>query len=225
MLRLEGVCKAFGRGRAVVADGIDLDLGTGDVIGLVGPSGGGKSTLGRMALGLTRPDAGRVLFHGRDLRRLDRAGRRRLRRSVQLVPQHPDAAFNPRLTVGASLREVFRFHPVCPREEREDYLRATLGHVRVHPELLARRPHALSGGELQRLAIARAILTKPEVLVLDEVTSMLDVSVQAGIVRTLEALHREHGGTFLFICHDLPLARVFCDRVLRLEHGRLGAVA
>lgn len=223
MLSLCGVHKKFSvlGGTTVIADGLDLDLVEDRIVGLVGPSGSGKSTVGRLVLGLDAPDNGEVRLDGQDIAGMDRRQWSGFRRSVQMVPQHPDAAFNPRRLIGASLAEVFRFHPVCAREERDDYLAAALDHVRIHRQLLARYPNQLSGGELQRLAIARAILTRPRFLVLDEVTSMLDVSVQATIIRTLEELRGRHPMGYLFITHNLGLARIFCDRIVRLSQGRL----
>ncbi len=219
MFELRSVSKSYGR--AVVAKDLDLSLGNDRIVGLVGPSGCGKSSLGRVLLGLEQPNAGVVLFKDRDIHRLDRRDRMDFRRAAQMVPQHPDAAFNPRLLLGTSLREVFRFHDLCPKADQEEYLAATLEHVSLHPELLRRYPSQLSGGELQRLAIARSILTKPSLLVLDEVTSMLDVSIQASIIRTLQHLHHEHAATYLFITHDLDLAQVFCHEILELSQGRL----
>lgn len=227
MLSLCAVDKSFrSLGKStLIADQLDLELREDRIIGLVGPSGSGKSTIGRLILDLEPPDRGSVQFDGCALAAMNREQRKNYRRAVQMVPQHPDAAFNPRRSIGASLREVFRFHPVCAKEEREDYLTQTLDHVRIHRELLARYPGQLSGGELQRLAIARAILTKPRFLILDEVTSMLDVSVQATVIQTLRELRTLHPMGYLFITHNLELAQVFCDRVLRLDQGQLQCLA
>lgn len=225
MLTFDKIHKSYanGRGRrktSVVRE-LCFSFHPQKIIGLVGPSGSGKSTIGRMLLRLTKPDSGRVLFEEKDIWRLDRPTLKRFRRRVQMVPQHPDAAFNPRLKLATSLKEVFRFHEICPKEEQEAYLAKTLKQVMVHRELLDRYPSQLSGGEIQRLAIARAILTQPDLLVLDEVTSMLDVSVQAAVVRTLEQLHRDRAAAYLFITHNLPLAEVFCHEIYTLEMGRM----
>lgn len=223
MLSLQGIYKRYrvqGRG-VVIADNLNLELAENQIIGLVGSSGCGKSTIGRMALGLEAPDRGEVFLDGQDISTMNRKEAKAFRRSVQLVVQHPDAAFNPRRTLSASLAEVFRFHRVCPQGEERAYLAAALDHVRIHGQLLERYPAQLSGGELQRMAIARSILTKPRFLLLDEVTSMLDVSVQATTIRTLEELRDHHRMGYLFITHNLGLAQVFCDRILRLDRGRL----
>lgn len=220
MLELESITKSypagFRRKHVVVAD-FSLLITQGWIIGLVGSSGCGKSTLGRIILGLEQPDQGRVLFRGRDIRYMKRSARTVFRKNVQMVPQHPEAAFNPCFSIGASLREVFRFHRVCPSHRQAAYLETTLRRVCVPTELLNRYPRQLSGGEIQRLAIARAILANPSLLVLDEVTSMVDVSVQAAIIHTLRELHREYGTTYLFITHDLALANAFCDEILFMD--------
>jgi peptide/nickel transport system ATP-binding protein len=228
MLTLEDIQKSYPTGigrRKKVLKQISFTLVTGQITGLVGPSGCGKSTLGRLILRLERPDKGRIRLRDEDIWRLK--GRRLLsfRRNVQMVPQHPDAAFNPRLKIDTSLREVFRFHDICTRDQQEAYLLATLSHVAVHPDHLKRYPGELSGGEIQRLAIARAVLTKPKLMVLDEITSMLDVSVQATVIRTLQKLHAEHGATYLFITHDMDLARVFCHRIMLLDGGMVNDLA
>jgi peptide/nickel transport system ATP-binding protein len=206
--------------RKKVLEKLSFSLATGQITGLAGPSGCGKSPLGQLILRLEKPDKGRIRLREDDIWRLKGKQLRRFRRNTQMVPQHPDAAFNPRLKIGTSLREVFRFHDICSPAEQEEYLLATLAHVAAQPDHLTRYPAQLSGGEIQRLAIARAILTKPELLVLDEITSMLDVSAQASVIRTLQKLHGEHGATYLFITHDMDLARVLCHKIMTLEGGK-----
>lgn len=223
MLSLQGVTKSYrtmGK-TTVIAKDLDLVLKEDSVIGLVGASGSGKSSLGRLFLDLDRPETGSVLFDGMSVSSMNRTQWKEYRRSVQMVPQHPDAAFNPRKTIASSLTEVFRFHQVCLPENQDEYLAATLNHVHIHHELINRFPSQLSGGELQRLAIARAILTKPRFLILDEVTSMLDVSVQATVIRTLMSLREQHTMGYLFITHNSDLAKVFCDEILRLDNGNI----
>lgn len=228
MLTLENIKKGypFGIGRKKpVLTHLSLSLKSGRITGLVGPSGSGKSTLGKLILRLEKPDQGRVLYQGRDIWKLNKKEQHLFHRKVQMVPQHPDAAFNPRLRIGSCLKEVFRFHDICPAAEQNTYLEKTLSHVCIHPDFLGRYPSQLSGGEIQRLAIARAILTKPDLLVLDEVTSMLDVSVQAAIIHTLLDHHQEHGTAYLFITHNIALARAFCHTILMLEKGGLTDLA
>ncbi|MGD9213123.1 MAG: dipeptide/oligopeptide/nickel ABC transporter ATP-binding protein [Desulfobacteraceae bacterium] len=225
MLKFKKIHKIYsnglGRPKNIIVNGLSFAFTPQRIIGLVGPSGSGKSTLGRMILRLEKPDQGHIFFEGEDIWRMPRVQLKRFRGKVQMVPQHPDAAFNPRLKLGTSIREVFRFHRVCPAGEEDAFLNKVLTQVMVHRELLQRYPSQLSGGEIQRLAIARAILTKPSFLILDEVTSMLDVSVQAAVIRTLEGLHQERAATYLFITHNLALARVFCHEIYGLVQGRL----
>jgi ABC-type glutathione transport system ATPase component len=224
MLTLENIHKSYPTGigrRKKVLEHLSFSLATGQITGLVGPSGCGKSTLGRLILRLEKPNKGRIRLRDHDIWRLNGKQLHHFRRNVQMVPQHPDAAFNPRLKIETSLREVFRFHDLCAPAEQEEYLLAALSHVAAHPDHLKRYPGQLSGGEIQRLAIARAILTKPELLVLDEITSMLDVSVQATVIRTLQELHGEHSATYLFITHNIDLARVFCHRIMMLDSGKV----
>lgn len=227
MLSLEKISKKFTTlsTSRVIADNLSLDVQEDQMLALVGPSGSGKSTIGRILLGLESPDSGRVLLDGTDIYNGRGERNHQYRRIIQMVPQHPDAAFNPKRTVGAALQEVFRFHTVCDRKDQEQYLLSSLAHVQIHRQLLNRYPSELSGGELQRLAIARSILTKPRFLVLDEITSMLDVSVQATVISTLLALRKEHTMGYLFITHNLKLAEAFCDRILRLNGGRLKSVS
>lgn len=230
MLALENIHKTyvngfgFARSNTVVAQNISFVFTPEKIIGLVGPSGSGKSTLGQMVLRLEKPDRGRITFENEDIWKLNRSKLKRFRKMVQMVPQHPDAAFNPRLKLSTSLKEVFRFHHICPEQDQQDYLDNVLDQVMVPKELLSRYPSQLSGGEIQRLAIARAVILRPAVLILDEVTSMLDVSVQATVVRTLEKLHRNHAAAYLFITHNLALAKVFCHEIYSLKEGRIEAL-
>lgn len=223
MLTLHKIHKSFRNGstKVKVAENIDLSIHEGQSIGLTGPSGSGKSTIGRIALGLQIPDKGRVTFAGRDISHLRKKQKREFRKNIQLVTQHPESAFNPRRSLDASLREVFRFHPICHKPDEDTVLCKMLARVHIHPQLLKRYPSQLSGGELQRLAIARAILTKPRILVLDEITSMLDVSVQAAIIQTLKGLQQHEQTGYLFITHNHSLAAAFCRRIYHLERGRL----
>jgi peptide/nickel transport system ATP-binding protein len=224
MLTIENIKKSYsvGMGRKkTILTNLSLSLQSGCITGLVGPSGSGKSTLARLILRLERPDKGKVSYQGHDIWKLNKKKQHNFRQKIQLVPQHPDAAFNPRLKIGSSLKEVFRFHDVCPAAKQNNYLKATLAHVCVHTDFLSRYPSQLSGGEIQRLAIARAILTKPDLLVLDEITSMLDVSVQAAVIQTLRNLHQEHSTAFLFITHNIALAKAFCHTIFVIDNGGL----
>jgi len=227
MLRLVNVSKSYTKGKWLqqpvpAVDQVSLTVEAGGITGLVGASGSGKSTLARLMLGLERPDSGQVVgLPGGDIWQMDKQRFRQFRRQVQMVPQHPDAAFNPKLTVASSIAEVFYFFQICPKSRQTDMLHAMLDRLQLHPDCLQRYPHQLSGGEIQRLALARALLPGPRLVVCDEITSMLDVSVQAHIVRLLEQLQSGGGTGFLMITHNLPLARRVCRRLYSMADGRL----
>ena len=195
-------------------DKVDLALRRGETLGLMGPSGCGKSTLARILLLLIRPDSGQVCFEGCPVE--DRRGREllRFRQKVQLISQRPESFFDPHMRLGDSILEPLTFYggrqaKAVGRERLQDLL----AQVKLTDELLTRYPHQVSGGEIQRLSLCRALLLDPQVLVLDEPTSMLDVSVQAQILQILRELKVEHGLSYLFITHDREVAEFMCDRI------------
>lgn len=190
----------------------------GETVGLVGESGSGKTTLGLLLTGLLKPDEGKILFKGKDITELSPPEKRSFRRQVQIIFQHPEVAFNPRWKLIRSLVEPYKLHKI-PFTEKTllEHLKA----VGLSSEHLGRYPSQLSGGELQRAAIARAIVLKPKFMVLDEPTSMLDAITQAQIIRLLEAIQRETGVAYLFVSHDLELAQLLCRRIYRLVDGKL----
>lgn len=209
------------RDQSVVAvEGVDLDICRGETVGLVGESGCGKSTTGRVLLRLIEPTAGDIRFDGMDVRALDEEGLRALRRRAQIVFQDPFGSLNPRMSVGAMLDEVLSVHGLGGDDRRGKAVEL-LERVGLGEEQLARYPHEFSGGERQRLGIARALAVEPDFLVLDEPVSALDVSVRAQIVNLLRDLQRELGLTYLFIAHDLSLVRHVCDRVAVMYLGRI----
>jgi oligopeptide transport system ATP-binding protein len=214
----------FGRARAWVraVDGISFDLARGETLGLVGESGCGKSTTGRVALRLIEPTDGEIRFDGEDVRAMRAAGLRRLRRRAQIVFQDPFSSLNPRMTVGQALDEVLRVHRLAgDRDGRRRRIRELLDLVGLFPEDRDRYPHEFSGGQRQRIGIARALSVEPELIVCDEPVSALDVSVQAQVVNLLKDLQDEFGLTYLFIAHDLALVRHVCDRVAVMYLGRI----
>jgi oligopeptide/dipeptide ABC transporter ATP-binding protein len=203
-------------------DGVDLALRPGESVGLVGESGSGKTTIGRLLLKLTAPSAGQLSFEGVDLARLDRAASLKFRQRAQLVFQNPYDALNPRFSIGRSLTEPLS-NTGIPKGEHA--ARIAEGLRRVHlgdpARMLARMPHQLSGGQLQRVVLARALVLQPRFLVADEPVSMLDVSVRAGILNLLRELRDTLGLTTLAISHDLTLVRYVCERTLVMYLGKV----
>ncbi len=203
-------------------DGVDLEVAEGAAVGIVGESGCGKSSLARAILALEWPQAGRVEWRGRVLRRDDAAGLRAMRREIQIVFQDPVGSLDPRMTVGQSVAEAFEaLTDSRSRAATADRVRETLAEVGLDPALASRYPHELSGGQCQRAAIARAIVARPRLLVCDEAVSALDVSVQAQIVNLLADLRARHRMALLFISHNLAVVRHLCDEVVVLYLGRV----
>jgi len=214
-----------------VVDNVSLNLAAGETLGLVGESGSGKTTVARMILGLVKPSSGRVLVDGVDVATASSADMRRLRRQMQPVFQDPFAALNPRMKVLEIVTEPWLIHPES-RETNGDHkklgrtelrLKAIelLRQVGLDESALDRHPHEFSGGQRQRINIARALALRPRLLILDEPVSALDVSVGAQIVNLLRQLQRDHGLTYLFISHSMPLVRYLCTRIAVMERGRL----
>ncbi|ALW84427.1 hypothetical protein AUC43_04595 [Hymenobacter sedentarius] len=203
-------------------DDVSFTLYPGETIGLVGESGCGKTTLGRALLRLTEPTAGSILFEGTDLAKLSSGDLRRRRRDLQLVFQDPYAALNPMLTVGEAIWEPMRVHNVGgTRQQQKAKVMELLRTVGLREEHFQRYPHEFSGGQRQRICIARALALQPKLIVCDESVSALDVSVQAQVLNLLNDLKREFGITYLFITHDLSVARFMSDRLLVMHQGRI----
>jgi ABC-type glutathione transport system ATPase component len=240
LVQVQSVSKTYPRRAGMrttdqtVVDNVSLEIEAGETLGLVGESGSGKTTLSRMILGLTSPSAGNVRVDGIDVARATGAEMHRLRRQMQPVFQDPYAALNPRMNVLAIVTEPMLIHR---RDSGTDSaigtgvrpgrstLRANavqlLRDVGLDESALARYPHEFSGGQRQRINIARALALRPRLLILDEPVSALDVSVGAQIVNLLRGLQREHGLTYLFISHSMPLVRYLSTRIAVMEHGKL----
>ncbi|MFE7408331.1 dipeptide ABC transporter ATP-binding protein [Isoptericola sp. NPDC057559] len=227
VLALDGVRKEFALPRGaerrtlVAVDDVSLAIGRGRTYALVGESGSGKSTTARLALRLERASAGRVVFRGQDITAARGGALRALRRGFQVVYQSPYASLDPRFTVEQIVAEPLRAYGVGDRAERADRARALIEDVALPADVLRRGPRELSGGQRQRVAIARALALQPDLVVLDEPVSALDVSVQAQILELLVRLQGEHGLAYLFISHDLAVVRQVADQVGVMSRGRL----
>ena len=205
-----------------VVDGVSFKIARGETLGLVGESGSGKSTVARMVLGLLPPSSGEVFFDGHKVTGASSLDLRRMRRRFQPVFQDPFAALNPRMTINAILAEPFRIHPGhSPANDIRQEVHTLLRAVGLDESALPRYPHEFSGGQRQRINIARALALRPELLVLDEPVSALDVSVGAQIVNLLRQLQREFQLTYLFISHSMPLVRYLSTNIAVLRAGKM----
>jgi peptide/nickel transport system ATP-binding protein/oligopeptide transport system ATP-binding protein len=219
LLAARGLRKTFANGVRAV-DGIDLDLAEGETLGLVGESGCGKSTTGRIVLRLTEPDAGDLRFEGSDLLGVRGRKLRRLRARLQVVPQDPRTSLNPRLSSGEAVAFNLRAHGWRQPKRRQRVLEL-FAQVGLAATYVGRYPHELSGGQAQRVAIARALATEPRLVVCDEPVSALDKSVQAEVLNLLATVQAESGVSYLFISHDLSVVEHIADRIAVMYLGRV----
>jgi oligopeptide/dipeptide ABC transporter ATP-binding protein len=215
------VSGALGGGQVLRAvDGISFTLGRDEILGIVGESGCGKSTLGRLALRLIEPTAGQVFFRGQEITALRRRSLGPVRRAMQMVFQNPFASFNPKLRIAESLLEVCRYYGMS-RVAGRDRIAGLLADTGLSEDILPRWPRELSGGQLQRLAITRALLSDPSLIVADEPLSALDVSIQAQLLNLLDTLRKTRSLSMLFISHDMTVVEYLCSRVAVMYLGRI----
>ena len=218
MLEIKTCCKSFGN-QTVLQD-VSLNIPDGSIIGVSGASGIGKSTLAKILCGVTAPDAGAVFLDGKLLVSPKEAYDRKRGLAIQMVYQQPYATLDPLQKIGTGLRELISYHRLAENKRAAEKLIAdTLAQMQLPSKILAHLPRQISGGEAQRVALARCLLLSPKLLILDEATSMLDVSTQANLLALVKAQMLPNGGAVLFISHDRALTNFYCDTVYEFDEG------
>ena len=235
LVRIRGLRKWFPITRGILfqkrigdvhaVDGVDLEIHTGETVGLVGETGCGKSTLARVVMRLFEATEGTIEFEGRDITHIKGGDLRDLRREMQMIFQDPFASLNPRKTVGSIIGTPYRLHKVVPRKQIKSEVQQLMELVGLNPEHYNRYPHEFSGGQRQRIGVARSLALRPKLIVCDEPVSALDVSIQAQVLNLLEDLQEEFSLTYLFIAHDLSVVKHVSDRVAVMYLGKIVEMA
>lgn len=225
LLEVTGLAKEFtvkgNKNKIKAVDGVSFSLNAGETLGVVGETGSGKSTLGRLVLRLLEPTAGQILFDEKNICDLGAKDLRSARREMQMIFQDPFASLDSRMTIEAQIREPLDIHKIGTESERQELVKNILGHVGLTEDALTRYPHEFSGGQRQRISIARAIITRPKLIVADEPVSALDVSIQSQILNLLLDLRKEMGLTYIFISHDLSVIQHIADKVAVMYLGKI----
>ena len=221
LLEVRGLSLSFHKQTQAAVDRVSFNIRAGNILGLVGASGAGKSSIARAIMRLVKVDSGAVLFNGEDILRMNSQQLMATRQRIQLVFQDPSASLSPRRTVEQTLLEPMKHFVIGDTRFQQEKIRETLHTVGLDHDVLQRYPHQFSSGQQQRIAIARALVTSPDLLIADEAVSSLDVSIQAQILQLIKTLQKEHGIAFLFISHDLAVIRQIGDDIAVMFRGQL----
>ena len=219
VLTIKNLSKNFNKVKAL--DDVSFELKKGEILGIVGESGSGKSTLAKIITRIVKPDGGSILFKGEDFTKLNSAKLREYRKNVQMVFQNPNSTFSPRMNIGDFLCEGMLNFKLASKKEALKKAKEYLELVKLPTDIMERLPHQLSGGQLQRVVIARALTLSPEVLIYDEATAALDVSVQQDVLKLMYDLRKSCDNSVIFICHDLAAVRLVADRIIVMYNGKI----